>query len=59
MTKSILALTTALTLIVMTGCDKEGPAEKAGKKIDKGVEKVKETAKDVKESVKEKLSNSK
>jgi hypothetical protein len=51
MTKSRRPLISALLMIValflflgFSGCDKEGPAEKAGKKIDKSVEEVKEAA---------------
>ncbi len=36
---ALLAIPLA-TMIGLSGCDREGPAEKAGEKIDKGAEKV-------------------
>jgi hypothetical protein len=30
----VLAITALLLLVAVSGCDKEGPAERAGKKID-------------------------
>jgi predicted small lipoprotein YifL len=40
--KGIIALLAMIALIVgLTGCEKEGPLEKAGKKVDKAVEDVK------------------
>ncbi len=37
----LLALPGVLTLsLVAVGCDREGPAEKAGEKLDRGVEKT-------------------
>jgi hyperosmotically inducible protein len=51
MTKSRRTLISALLMIValflflgLSGCDKEGPAEKAGEKIDQSVEEVKDAA---------------
>jgi hypothetical protein len=40
--KSIVALLAMIVLIVgLSGCAKEGPMEKAGKKVDKAVEDIK------------------
>ena len=40
--KSIIAILAMIALIVgLSGCPKEGPVEKAGKKIDKVVEDIK------------------
>ncbi|GKS58049.1 hypothetical protein YTPLAS18_15760 [Nitrospira sp.] len=33
-------------VVGLAGCDREGPAEKAGEKIDKGVEKTTDAVKD-------------
>ncbi len=38
----ISILIVSLALVAMVGCEKEGPAEKAGKQFDKAVEKLKE-----------------
>ena len=46
----MMALFAGLTLIA---CEKEGPAEKAGKKSDKTMEKVGETVKETGEEIKE------
>ncbi len=44
MKKSVQGVITALMVIVLmvglSGCTKEGPAEKAGKKVDKTIEKA-------------------
>ena len=37
---AIIALTTIALLVWLSGCTKEGPVEKAGKKIDKTIEKA-------------------
>jgi predicted small lipoprotein YifL len=40
--KSIVALLAMIALIVgLSGCAKEGPMEKAGKKVDKAIEDIK------------------
>jgi predicted small lipoprotein YifL len=40
--KSIIAVLALIALIVgLAGCEKEGPMEKAGKKVDKAVEDIK------------------
>jgi hypothetical protein len=40
--KSIIAVLAMIALIVgLSGCEKEGPMEKAGKKVDKAVEDIK------------------
>jgi predicted small lipoprotein YifL len=61
MTKFVSSVFTALITVVLifglSGCKKEGPVEKAGKKIDKAVEKTGEeidnTSDKVKDAVKE------
>jgi predicted small lipoprotein YifL len=41
--KSVVAVVLMCTLIVgLSGCKKEGPLERAGKKVDKAVEDIKE-----------------
>ena len=40
--KSLIAVLAMITLLVgLSGCEKEGPLEKAGKKVDKAVEDIK------------------
>jgi hypothetical protein len=40
--KSIIAVLAMIALLVgLSGCEKEGPMEKAGKKVDKAVEDIK------------------
>lgn len=39
--KIVAVLTAALILAGIAGCSKEGPAEKAGKKVDQALEKAK------------------
>jgi hypothetical protein len=40
--KSIIAVLAMIALIVgLSGCEKEGPMEKAGKKVDKAIEDIK------------------
>jgi predicted small lipoprotein YifL len=40
--KSLIAVLAMIALLVgLSGCEKEGPLEKAGKKVDKAVEDVK------------------
>lgn len=46
----------ALTL-TLTGCEKEGPAERAGEKIDQVVENTKENLQEAKETVADKLDS--
>lgn len=41
MKKGFALLLTAMLLAGMIGCSKEGPAEKAGKKVDEAVSKAK------------------
>ena len=42
----------AWLLAGLTGCEKEGPMEKAGKKVDKAAAEVKKAAEETKDSVK-------
>ena len=40
--KSIIAVLAIIALVVgLSGCEKEGPLERAGKKVDKAVEDIK------------------
>lgn len=40
--KSVIAMLALIALVVgLVGCEKEGPMEKAGKKVDKAVEDIK------------------
>ena len=48
----IAVLVVGLTFSIITGCSKEGPAEKAGKQIDKAGEKIVDTAKEAGDAVK-------
>lgn len=42
-------------LLITTGCEKEGPAEKAGEKIDQAVEETKENLNEARETVEDKI----
>ena len=60
MKKCVQSIIVALVMIVLmglSGCTKEGPVEKAGKKVDKAVEKagdqIDKTSEKVKEAVKD------
>ena len=44
--KTIVALIMLLLVFSFVGCEKEGPAERAGKKIDKTVEDAKKAVKE-------------
>jgi hypothetical protein len=46
MKKTILALSLVCALGVMTGCDREGPAERAGKDVDRETERVRDRVDD-------------
>jgi hypothetical protein len=46
MKKTILALSLVGALGVMTGCDREGPAERAGKDVDPETERVRDRVDD-------------
>ena len=56
MNKKILSLLAAILIanggmFILTACEKEGPMEKAGEKIDQAVEEVQEEARQAKENV--------
>ncbi len=53
----IPALFAVSLLIPAFGCEQEGPAEKAGKKIDEAVEKTKEKTKEIWEDAKDKAKD--
>jgi len=44
--KTIVTLTMLLLVFSFVGCEKEGPAERAGKKIDKTIEDAKKAVKE-------------
>lgn len=44
--KSMLSLVAAGLILGMVACEKEGPMEKAGKKVDEAVEKTEEAIKE-------------
>ena len=48
-------LPTVTLLIILGGCEKEGPAEQAGENIDEAVEEMQENAKDAKDKAMEKM----
>ena len=45
-TLTALFVVVFIGIVGLVGCDREGPAEKAGEKIDKGVEKTTDAIKD-------------
>jgi hypothetical protein len=47
--RSLVAAAAICTLVVgLTGCKKEGPAERAGKQLDKAGDNIKDAVKDLK-----------
>lgn len=42
-------------LVAISGCEQEGPAEKAGKEIDQTVEKAEEEAEETRDEIEEEL----
>jgi hypothetical protein len=63
MKKFVQSITTALMIFVLmiglSGCTKEGPAEKAGKKIDKAIEKAGEQIEKAGEKVRDAVKDAK
>jgi hypothetical protein len=63
MKKFVQSIITALIMIVLmvglSGCTKEGPVEKAGKKIDKAIEKVGEQTEKAGEKVRDTVKDAK
>ena len=53
--RTIAIMFAGLMLIGLPACEKEGPAEKAGKMIDDAASDVADSAKDVEKSVEKKL----
>jgi hypothetical protein len=53
MKKLVFILCLVAFMSVAYGCEKEGPAEKAGKKMDQAIDKAGDTLKDLGEKVKE------
>lgn len=49
-TLTILMVSVAMTLM-LTACEKKGPAEKAGEKVDQAVEETKEDLQQTKEKI--------
>ncbi len=50
---ALASIPLAFLALSLSACEKEGPAEKAGKKIDQAVEETKEDARELKENVEE------
>ena len=50
-----VAILTGFLLTALCACEKEGPAEKAGRAIDEGASNAADQAKDVTESVEKKM----
>lgn len=48
-----VALCASLSLMALTGCEQEGPAEKAGKDVDQAVEDAGDAVEDTGEKLKE------
>lgn len=62
MKKKFIVLCVAAAFMFMasvTGCEKKGPAEKAGEKIDKSVESMKEAAKEVGDDINDAVDKAK
>lgn len=57
MKRTLLLLLTLIFTLGMAGCDNEGPAEKAGKKIDQTVEKAGEKIEQAGDTIREKTDN--
>jgi len=53
MKKGIWLFVAMLTLPVIAGCNKDGPAERAGEKIDNAAHEIKDAAKDAADDVKD------
>ncbi len=53
----IAAILAAFMFTGLTACEKEGPAEKAGKAIDDAASDVSDSAKDAKESVEKEIED--
>lgn len=53
MKKLVLILCLVAFMSVAYGCEKEGPAEKAGKKMDQAIDKAGDTLKELGEKVKD------
>jgi hypothetical protein len=53
--KALLALCSGLLILAFTACKKEGPAERAGKKMDDAVEKAGEKIKESADKAGEKI----
>ena len=46
-----------LTAALLVGCEKEGPAEKAGHEVDEAVDEAKDELEDAKEEIDEELND--
>lgn len=53
--QSIALLPVAILTFTLAGCEKEGPAEQAGKNIDDAVEEMQESAEDTGDKVMDKM----
>ena len=55
--KFLIIAAIALSLFAFAACESEGPAEKAGKKIDQTVKKAADSAKETGEAIQEKVED--
>ncbi|GAB4388091.1 MAG: hypothetical protein Kow0025_05260 [Thermodesulfovibrionales bacterium] len=53
--KILMALASAMLVLSLGACKKEGPAERAGKKIDEAVQKAEEDAREAAEEVEKEI----
>ena len=53
LSRCLLLTLTLASVAVVAGCDEEGPAEKAGKKVDQATESAVDTAKEAAEATKD------
>jgi len=53
MKKSVLLMLLAMAVFGMSGCDSDGPAERAGESVDSAVDSMKDKASDVSDSLSE------
>lgn len=54
--KFIILVLSLFAISIFSGCEKKGPAEKAGELLDEGIDKVQQKAKDVGEDIKKSVT---
>jgi len=54
--KFMILVLSLFAISIFSGCEKKGPAEKAGEQLDKGIDKVQQKAKDVGKDIKESVT---